>query len=86
MVSQTERVLRIMSYNVNDLPWPLKRNKKPLFDRMRDVLQGREAKSLAPDIVLLQDGFTSTTRDFVSRLDYPYVHYGNGALTAHRFE
>lgn len=86
MSSLLQRQVRIMSYNVNDLPWPLKRNKEPLFQGMEKVFQERKIQKSYPDLLLLQEGFSSTTKNFISRLDYKYVHQGNGALTSNRFE
>lgn len=70
--------LRVLSYNVNDLPWPLgKKRKKPMKHIGHDLAR-RLKEGTAPDIVLLQEAFTKNSKKLVKRAGYPYVAKGPG--------
>lgn len=70
--------LRVLTYNVNDLPWPLgKKRKKPLKHIGHDLAR-RLKEGTAPDIVLLQEAFTKNSKKLVKYAGYPYVAKGPG--------
>lgn len=72
------RELKVMSYNINGLPWPLKKNKKPLFMEIARILNERVDKKTAPHVILIQEGFRPETKDLVTALskNYPYIFKG----------
>lgn len=51
--------LSVLIYNVEGLPWPARKNRGPSLDRIGVTLAELRAKGRAPDIVLLQESFTS---------------------------
>jgi endonuclease/exonuclease/phosphatase family metal-dependent hydrolase len=68
--------LKVMSYNINGLPWPLKKNKKPLFMEIARLINLQKKDGTAPDVILIQEGFRPETKDMIAALDYPYVFKG----------
>ncbi|MGI9412879.1 MAG: endonuclease/exonuclease/phosphatase family protein [Hyphomicrobiales bacterium] len=70
--------LRILSYNINDMPWPLRRKAKAQMKFIGRDLARRRAKGTAPDIVLLQEAFTNRSRQLVKKAGYPHVVRGPG--------
>ena len=77
--SATEKLtLRVLSYNVNDLPWPLRKKSKAQMKFIGRDLARRRAEGTAPDIVLLQEAFTNRAKKLVKKADYPYVKKGPG--------
>ncbi len=76
------KTLKVLSYNINGLPFPLKARKKPLFIYIREELKKREIIGRAPDIILIQEAFTKKAyKHLISQLDYPYVLKGNISKT-----
>jgi len=70
--------IRVLTYNINDLPWPLRKNAgKELAYIGRDLAR-RMAEGNAPDVVLLQEGFTARTQKLIKNAGYPYVTKGPG--------
>lgn len=67
---------RLMSYNINGLPWPLKANKAPLFDEMARVLQTARAQGTAPHVLVVQEGFRGNVTKFVENAGYKYIQKG----------
>ena len=77
--SAAEKVtLRVLSYNVNDLPWPLRKKAKSQMKFIGRDLARRRAEGTAPDIVLLQEAFTNRSKKLVKKAGYPYVKKGPG--------
>lgn len=70
--------LRVLSYNVNDLPWPLRKKAKSQMKFIGRDLARRRAEGTAPDIVLLQEAFTNRSKKLVKKAGYPYVKKGPG--------
>lgn len=68
--------LRVMSYNINGLPWPLKANKAPLFKEMARIINDQRVAGTAPHIILVQEGFRGNSRHFVEGSGYPYIAKG----------
>jgi endonuclease/exonuclease/phosphatase family metal-dependent hydrolase len=50
--------LSVLIYNIEGLPWPARRNRGPLIDRIADELARMRARGASPDVVLLQEAFT----------------------------
>ena len=70
--------LRVLSYNVNDLPWPLRKKSKRQLKYIGNELARRKAAGTAPDIVLLQEAFTDRSKALLKNANYPYVVKGPG--------
>ena len=70
--------LRVLSYNVNDLPWPLRKKSKAQMKFIGRDLARRRTEGTAPDIVLLQEAFTNRAKKLVKKAGYPYVKKGPG--------
>lgn len=68
--------LRVMSYNINGLPWPLAKNKKPLFMEIARIINQKKKTGTAPDIIAIQEGFRPEVKELVAALNYPYVYKG----------
>lgn len=51
--------LNVLIYNVEGLPWPARKNRGPSLDRIGQTLANFRAQGRAPDIVLMQETFTS---------------------------
>lgn len=51
--------LSVLSYNVEGLPWPARRNRAPRLDEIGRQLAVLRAEGNAPDIVLLQEVFST---------------------------
>ncbi|MGH6696266.1 endonuclease/exonuclease/phosphatase family protein [Sphingopyxis sp.] len=51
--------LSILIYNVEGLPWPARKHRGPSLDRIGKSLADFRAQGRAPDIVLMQETFTS---------------------------
>src|SRR5690606_36817423 len=52
-------MLSVLIYNVEGLPWPARKNRGPSLDRIGETLAAFRAEGRAPDIVLMQESFTS---------------------------
>ena len=70
--------LRVLTYNVNDLPWPLGKKRKKAMKHIGRDLARRLKEGTAPDIVLLQEAFTKKSKKLVKYAGYPYVAKGPG--------
>lgn len=66
----------MMSYNVNGLPWPLKKNKAPLFEEMARIIQEQRGRGAAPQVLVIQEGFRGDFKRFVENSGYKYVIKG----------
>lgn len=51
--------LSVLIYNIEGLPWPARKNRGPSLDRIGQTLADLRAQGRAPDIVLMQEAFTS---------------------------
>lgn len=70
--------VRVLSYNINDLPWPLRKKAKKQMKYIGNDLARRQNEGTAPDIVLLQEAFTDRTKKLIKNANYPYVAKGPG--------
>ncbi len=68
--------LRVMSYNVNGLPWPLEKDKRPLFLEIARIIKEKREKGTAPHVLLIQEGFRPETKEMIAAMGYPYVFKG----------
>ena len=75
--SSTEGVpLRVMTYNVGGLPWPVKRDRTRELTAIGDRLAAMRGRDEAPDVVVLQEAFTANARAIAARAGYRHVAYG----------
>ena len=72
------RVLRVLTYNINALPSPVKRHKTVRLNRIAEILKERRAKGTQPDIVVLQEAFGSRCDVIIEQSGYKYVVRGPG--------
>lgn len=68
--------LKVMSYNVNGLPWPIKKNKRPLLMEIARIIKEQREIGTAPDVLLIQEGFRPEVKEMVAAMGYPYVFKG----------
>jgi endonuclease/exonuclease/phosphatase family metal-dependent hydrolase len=71
--AQPERgtaTLRILTYNVEGLPWPAKGRRTPRLREIGRELAEMRAKGTAPDIVLLQESFSREAARIGARAGY----------------
>ena len=62
--------LSVLIYNIEGLPWPARKNRGPSLDRIGQALAGFRAQGRAPDIVLMQEAFTSRAARIGERAGY----------------
>ena len=68
----------MLIYNVEGLPWPARKNRKPALRRIGDELRTMRQNGTAPDIVMLQEAFTPAARDVLVQAGYGDVVAGPG--------
>lgn len=71
-------VLRVLSYNINALPPPLKKRGEPLYARIAAILQDRRRAGTAPHVVLLQEAFDKRVSVITDTTGYAYAMKGPG--------
>lgn len=71
-------VLRVLSYNINGLPAPLKKNKGPLFERIAEILRERRDAGTQPHVVVMQEAFAKSSSIIADTTGYSYVFKGPG--------
>jgi endonuclease/exonuclease/phosphatase family metal-dependent hydrolase len=76
MAQSSVMEFRLMSYNVNGLPWPLKANKAPLFKEMARIFQEQRGRGVAPQVLVLQEGFRGDVKHFVENAGYKFIVKG----------
>jgi endonuclease/exonuclease/phosphatase family metal-dependent hydrolase len=68
--------LRVMNYNVKGLPWPVIADRSAELATIGDRLKAMRRAGDAPDVVVLQEAFSSDARAIAGRAGYRYVAYG----------
>lgn len=68
--ARTSTSLSVLTYNVEGLPWPARRSRTPRLREIASQLAGMREKNAAPDIVLLQEAFTSEAARIGERAGY----------------
>ncbi|MEX0300432.1 MAG: endonuclease/exonuclease/phosphatase family protein, partial [Kordiimonas sp.] len=68
--------LRVLSYNINGLPAPIKTGKQPHYKRMVEMLKERRAEGSQPHVVLLQEAFDKKSEIVAKETGYKYVLKG----------
>jgi len=68
--------IRVLSYNINGLPAPLKKGKLPHFERIAEILRERRVAGNHPEIVVMQEAFDKKSNLIADTAGYPYVLFG----------
>jgi endonuclease/exonuclease/phosphatase family metal-dependent hydrolase len=66
----------VMTYNVEGLPWPVRKGRGTALKRIGHELAAMRAKGVEPDVVLIQEGFRDEIWDLIDESQYPYVARG----------
>jgi len=72
------RTLRVLTYNINALPSPIKRHKSARLERIAEILRQRRALGTQPDIVVLQEAFSKGCDMLIASSGYKYAVRGPG--------
>lgn len=75
-------LIKVLSYNINALPPPIKKGGAEQYERIAAILRERRAKNDHPQIVLLQEAFTSAADVVTDTTGYAYVVRGPGRKEA----
>lgn len=73
LAAETE--IRVLSYNVKGLPWPLVKDRGQ-YKQIGQILAEKRAQGVAPHVVTIQEGFRSEVEELVKISGYPYVFRG----------
>lgn len=68
--------ISVLIYNVEGLPWPARKNRKPSLSMIGDTLHTMRARGTGPDVVMLQEAFTPAARDVLKRAGYANIVSG----------
>lgn len=60
----------VLTYNVEGLPWPVRRRRRGALARIGAELGAMRARGKAPHIVLIQEGFTRAAGDLIAASGY----------------
>ncbi len=69
-------VFSVLTYNIDGLPWPLKRDRTQAFSRIAARLRSMRAVGRQPSIVVLQEAFTHVTKGIGVEGGYRYAVFG----------
>ncbi len=61
----------VLTYNVAALPWPIRKNRTTALALIGESLKEVRANGVAPDIILLQEGFRRGTKKIIQNAGYP---------------
>lgn len=70
--------LSVLTYNVNGLPWPVASGRTQALGEIGDRLAQLRMRGAAPQVVVLQEAFSSEAEAIGKRAGYPFVVYGPG--------
>lgn len=68
--------ISVLNFNVEGLPWPARKHRKPSLRLIGDTLKTMRARGTGPDIVMLQEAFTPAARDVLARAGYANIVSG----------
>ena len=71
--------LSVLTFNVEGLPWPARSHRNAKLDRIGTTLARLRASGQAPDVVLLQETFSSRAAAIARRSGYRNIVFGPGA-------
>ena len=70
--------LSVLTYNVHGLPWPFATGRPAAFRQIANRLAVMRAEGTAPQIVVMQEAFTSAAVRIGKEAGYPYIAQGPG--------
>ncbi|WP_245833322.1 endonuclease/exonuclease/phosphatase family protein [Sphingomonas mucosissima] len=73
---EVSTTLDVLSFNIEGLGWPARRNRAASLRRIAATLADLRERGSAPDVVLLQEVFSSTAVRAVTDAGYPYRAWG----------
>ena len=68
--------LDVLTYNIEGLPWPARRNRTPFLDEIGRRLAAFRAEGKAPDIIVFQEVFTNAAARAIVATGYPSIASG----------
>jgi endonuclease/exonuclease/phosphatase family metal-dependent hydrolase len=71
--------LNVMTYNIKGLPWIVTGDRSAELAAIGDRLRAMRARGAGPDVVVLQEAFSSDARAIAARAGYAHVAYGPGS-------
>lgn len=74
--SSSQTTLRVSTYNVAGLPWPIRKNPKARMKAITAKLKEMRTNGIAPDVVVLQEAFIKDAGKILERAGYPYIVKG----------
>ena len=74
--------LSVLTYNVQDLPWPLAGDRSAPLTAIGSRLKTMRAAGSAPHLVVLQEGFSDKSVAMLRRAGYAYIWVGPSATVA----
>jgi endonuclease/exonuclease/phosphatase family metal-dependent hydrolase len=74
--------LRVMTYNIEGLPWPARSGRTPFLREIGRRLAEQRSSSDAPDIILVQEAFSTAAGEAVGTAGYPNRIIGPVLATA----
>lgn len=66
----------VLTYNIEGLPWPARRNRSPFLREIGQRLAAFRAQGNAPDIIVFQEVFTSAAARAIVDSGYPSIASG----------
>src|SRR4051812_5264204 len=72
----TSSELRILSYNVEGLPWPVASGRAAAADRIASTLRALREQGRQPQVVALQEAFSAAAKRIGRNGGYSYAAYG----------
>lgn len=74
--AEASTTLDVLTFNIEGLGWPARRNRGPSLKRIGAILADLRARGEAPDIILLQEAFSPTAIRAMTDAGYPYRAWG----------
>ncbi len=75
--AENSKNFRVMTYNINALPSPVKTEKKVLLQYIAQKINESDAIGSAPDVIVIQEAFVKASlKYFIDKVNYPYILSG----------
>lgn len=71
--------ISVLTYNIKGLPWPVATGRTDALGKIGERLAQMRARGTAPNIVVLQEGFTDASAEMQHQGGYQYAVSGPGA-------
>lgn len=68
--------LRVMTYNIEALPWPIRKSRTAAMERIGRALEAMREAGTAPHILLLQEGFIDEVDRVIALGGYRHIVHG----------